>query len=452
MFRLNRDYIKGIYGNISSDPVFSLLCIMLVFSCLTYAGTFEIFSIRIFISEFIYCVIGIPLLLFHYKKINITLIINKFSIILAGFFLLHIFSFFMVMSSMNHAEILSALKELIRISSTLTFIYLLILYFKHQNNSQRKIILLIKSFIFAGIFVSIYAIYQVISVKIFSKYISLIPNSSIVPNNNGRGVGTFMEGGYAVLFIGIALWFLVYLFKLNQVNKRNYYMILFTLLIGILVTQSTAGIISLLISAIFYFLISSADKYKYIFIVSLIPFFIGAYFFFKDKFQSMVEAFKMLFIDGNLEFIGHIDSYSAADRLHKSLKAFMMFKEEPIFGVGIGQYSVLYDKFPPSSLTADIGTVVPLNIFAQILGELGLVGILIFLYLFYLLFKLADPILKIIIVFIALNFLFYPSYKMFFIWATVGLIFIASENIKHSFKFSYRIMKKRNSNENCHYS
>jgi O-antigen ligase len=360
----------------------------------------------------------------------------------------------MVMSSMNHAEILSALKELIRISSTLTFIYLLILYFKHQNNSQRKIILLIKSFIFAGIFVSIYAIYQAISVKIFSKYISLIPNSSIVPNNNGRGVGTFMEGGYAVLFIGIALWFLVYLFKLNQVNKRNYYMILFTLLIGILVTQSTAGIISLLISAIFYFLISSADKYKYIFIVSLIPFFIGAYFFFKDKFQSMVEAFKMLFIDGKMEFIGHIDSYSAADRLHKSLKAFMMFKEEPIFGVGIGQYSVLYDKFPPSSLTADIGTVVPLNIFAQILGELGLVGILIFLYLFYLLFKLADPILKIIIVFIALNFLFYPSYKMFFIWATVGLIFIASENIQHSFKlnFSYRIMKKRNSNENCHYS
>lgn len=407
-----------------------IVYLIVFLSCFTYAGTFEL-GVRFFPAEFLFFFVLNPFVLLKIKKTlpKTDRFLNSLVIV---FIAIHIISFiYVVINYQDFASIMKAFKEVVRIFLTAPFLLLLVFLYRRKII---KLTNLIKSFVYSGIFTAIYAIYQYFSVKLFGKYISLLPGSSYVPNTNGRGVGTFFEGGYLVLFLGIAVWLLFYLRKETDLfSKKIYLTMQLLLLFGIYVTESTAGYVALFISVLCYFSLEFARKKTYrklsffrtILLVLVSTIFIYyVYNLFSVKIDALVTGLTLLSEQGIQGFRHGIGDFSAEDRIIKSLKAIGMFLANPIFGVGTGQYGLLYHDYLPNSITDDLGTVVPLNVFVEILGELGLLGIIPFAAIVISLFIRANSITRSLLIYIMLNFVFYPSYKMIFIWITLAIIYM----------------------------
>lgn len=407
-----------------------LVYFIVFLSCLTYAGTFEV-VVRIFPAEFLFFFVLLPLLIIK-KKSLLSKMDNSLNIISGIFVLIHIISLIIVtISLMDLSFISKGFKEVFRVFLTVPFLLIVTYLYRLKIISVYKII---ESFVYSGIFCALYGIYQFVSFKIFGKYIYLLPGSSEVPNINGRGVGTFYEGGYAVLFLGLAFGFLLFLQKERNTFSRQFYIAYISiLLIGIFVTESTAGYVALFLSILCYIFLEILRKKSYrnistkqlTFALLVAGIFIYiTYHLFSVKIDALINGLFILSVNGIEGFQHGIGDFSAEDRMVKTLKAISMFLSSPLVGIGIGQYGMFYHDFLPASLTNDVGTVVPLNVYAELLGELGIVGILSFLFLVSYLFIKGSSLTRSIIIFLLLNLIFYPSYKMIFIWITFLLVYL----------------------------
>ena len=407
-----------------------LVYIIVFLSCLTYAGTFEV-VVRVFPAEFLFFFVLLPLVIIK-KKGFLSKLDNSLNILIGIFILIHMISLIIVAFSFYDLAYFSkGFKEVFRIFLTVPFLLIVTYLYRLKIINVYKII---ESFVYSGVFCALYGIYQFVSFKLFGKYIYLLPGSSDVPNMNGRGVGTFYEGGYAVLFLGLAFGFLLYLQKERNTFSRQFYIAyLSILLIGIFVTESTAGYVALFLSIISYILLEVLRKKSYQNISSkqltlalLVAgiFIYITYHLFSVKIDALINGLLLLSVNGIEGFEHGIGDFSAEDRMVKSLKAISMFLSSPLLGIGTGQYGMFYHNFLPASLTSDVGTVVPLNVYAEILGELGIVGILSFLLLVSYLFIKGNSLTRSVIIFLLLNLIFYPSYKMIFIWITFLLVYL----------------------------
>ncbi|MBW8350261.1 O-antigen ligase family protein [Bacillus sp. IITD106] len=406
-----------------------LISIITFLSIFTYAGTFE-YIIRIYPSELLFAILFIPFILSNKKTLRITSQDFLLFGFIALFLIMHLISL-IVISYTNSANLAYSLREFVRIIISLPIVIVIIMGYRSK---YLNVVTVLKIFIFAGVFTSLYAIYQYFSFRLIGKYYSLIPNSSIVPNINGRGVGTFMEGGYAVLFLGVSQWFLIYLFMIKKKGYRNLKFVFISIILcmGMFVTESTVGILGFIFSLLVFYLIK---KGRFLFltpknllaVIIFIPIFVNAITLFKSKLNALYLGITQVFHYGIANFDSNIGSFSSADRLTKIIKGMNMFIENPIFGVGLGQYGVEYHNYLPTSLTKDIGTVVPLNIFIEILSEMGFLGISIFLIILIILSYRLNPMLLSIFIFININFFTYPSYKMIFIWISFALIYILNK-------------------------
>jgi O-antigen ligase len=403
-------------------------------TCFTYAGTFDL-GVRLFPSEILFClsVLIFPWIIIRNRHIQLFNRMDlSLTISLLIFIFLHLLSvLYVAFIYHQNNNTFNSIKEFIRVITTMPFVILIIILYR---NKLLNLFSLIKAFIFSGVCSALYAIYQFISVLLIKKYFPLLPNSSVYPNVNGRGVGTFMEGGYAVLFFGIALSFLLYLQqeKIHGFSVKCFTTLSVILILGILVTESTSGIAAGLV-CMFVYLFSNEErlqdnftkKQNLIILVILFALACLTFIFFQEKILSMFNGVIHAFKYGVDGAIGSMNSFSAEDRLVKIFKGLFMFFAHPIFGIGLRQYSFNYMLYPPKAVfTQDIATVVPLNVYVEILSELGFLGIISFLFVILVLIRKTNRMNKILTLFVLLNFLTYPSYKMFFIWCTFGILYL----------------------------
>jgi len=115
----------------------------------------------------------------------------------------------------------------------------------------------------------------------------------------------------------------------------------------------------------------------------------GSYFYLKEKKLAFVLLFCLLifimpgtWVSERFYSIFNLSEGSNLGRLEMWQKAWLLFKERPFFGVGLGNYA-LY-------LVSDIGYRNPItahNLYLEILSETGVFGLLIWLVLFFGLIK-----------------------------------------------------------------
>lgn len=394
----------------------SILAIFIILGSFTYAGTIDV-GIRIFPAEvFLLCF----LLLFpSYWLVNLVSL-SRLEVAALGLALIFLFnstlSLFFLDSRVN---MLGSYKELSRLAiCILTFS--VILGWCNRNSLNKYWAQF--AFVTSSTLVSLYAIYQSFLVRLTGSYIALLPGSSEVPNQNGRAVGTFYEGGYMALYVGAAI---ILLSTYKRMYRPSHYKFLLGInALALALTQSTAGIICMLISLIYMYYRLRFSLRSMVGAVVAVIILIFSYSIFKQKLDA-VGRFVSTMDYGLLQ--GGLGSLSAADRITKIIKGCNMFFDNPIFGVGIGQYSWLYNIYSPPSLSDDLGSVVPLNVFIQILSENGIVGFGILSVFIFVIWMNTQRHGRAMLLYILLSMNFYPTYKYVFIWILFALVLRAGK-------------------------
>lgn len=383
----------------------------IVLSIFTYAGTLEV-GVRIFPAEVFF-------LVFLFFGVNSwwpwvkTMPAREFMLLLIlGSF--GILAFASLWRGIPGGNIGGGIKELARYFVCVTSF---VITSGWMRISRTNLEAAKRWFVYSSNLVSVYGIYQAAMCGLFGFYYPLLPGSSDVPNMNGRAVGTFFEGGYMSLYVGSAI---LILHRDATIFRRRIYLVSLILnVVALLASQSTAGILALVV-AYLYIHIEFKISPKVIFAaLASAASLAGGYWVFRDKIDASFRFFSTMDY-GLLQ--GGLGSASAADRITKILKAINMFVENPLLGVGIGQYSWLYDNYMPLSLTTDIGSVVPLNVFVQILAENGLFGFLMMGGATLYVSRFMDKHLRGLLLFLLLSLNFYPTYKYLFIWILLSIM------------------------------
>ncbi|OGR02816.1 MAG: hypothetical protein A2284_17950 [Deltaproteobacteria bacterium RIFOXYA12_FULL_61_11] len=289
--------------------------------------------------------------------------------------------------------------------------------------------------------VAIYGIYQFISVSLLGTYLPLLPNSSAVPflQNFPRAVGTFMEAGYFSMYLGISILGTLYLHKYRPGFSTR--LPLFFLVLAMIFSYSSAGIVALTIAILFQYLredrrwlrksmgmlaVITALALSVILMLALNPTALQETII--KKFDIDLSSFK------DTESMGQVGSGSTFDRLVKGFKAYNMTRERPWCGHGLGSYGVLYNHYPPLVEPRDLD-VVPLNVYLHLLAEQGLCGLVLFLgLLFFMYWQLVGA--RPVVVFVALNFMAFPLYSMDFIWVGLSILVGMEYQLRHGSGYS----------------
>ncbi|MCX6990526.1 MAG: O-antigen ligase family protein [Chlamydiae bacterium] len=228
-----------------------------------------------------------------------------------------------------------------------------------------------------------YTILQVL----FSTSGIILPFVSQYAKNLARGQGWSYEPSFYALYMTSFVMFYnaIELFSVNKKINWLYFILVNFLLIA---STSTGVIFSYPIFAVLYLLAGYmtltrdyVEKVKTR-VLQMLTFFFGSmaaiWFFFPEEF--IITFYKFF----NLGFTKH---WSIIDRWKGIVKCFLVFKENPIFGVGIGGvgpyfYEVIENGGVATTLK-EMEKHDPTNVFTEILASLGLVGLMSFGFLFY---------------------------------------------------------------------
>jgi O-antigen ligase len=126
------------------------------------------------------------------------------------------------------------------------------------------------------------------------------------------------------------------------------------------------------------------------------------------------------------EEISSNGEYSRADRTNSALVGLRMALANPVLGVGISNYSRHYDHFNRDPRFITKIKSIPNNVFVEVLAETGILGLGLFLYLLYLLFRKTNldesGILKYGLFATLIYFVAFPTFSILYIWGFFGLI------------------------------
>ena len=125
------------------------------------------------------------------------------------------------------------------------------------------------------------------------------------------------------------------------------------------------------------------------------------------------------------------ESFSKLDRLETAVAGLRMFAEQPVGGVGIGQYAYNYKAYQLTDLFERFraGRSIANNVYVELLAETGVVGTLLFALFVWRIFRAArhatgGPLhWGLAATLIGLN--AFPSYTMMFLWAFWALVLAA---------------------------
>lgn len=273
-----------------------------------------------------------------------------------------LFIFISSVSILNSINITSSLRGVFKL-----FQYgLLFVVMSAEIKDKRHIEIIIISMILGGVFSSADAFWQLIFGKDFVRGNAPIMNiglkraTAAFPNAN---VLAIYLAPIFVISVGMAMHYL------KGKRKLVMFFISSVIFIGLMFTYSRLAIIASFISL---FLIAISKKNK-VFITLIITALIVSPLFFPKGLKDWMKSINY----NPIVFLCNTDRIS----IYKN--TVNMIKHHPIIGVGVGTFSSNYLKYklpePDDAKTGD--TIYAHNNFLHIAGEVGLVGLLIFLFL-----------------------------------------------------------------------
>lgn len=222
---------------------------------------------------------------------------------------------------------------------------------------------------------------------------------------------TFFDPNFAGIFF--VLYFLFILNKVIKTPKKMSMVILALTLIAIILTFSRSSYIALFFGSTVYLFLEKEIK-KTLAIISFISLFLiltSVIFYFSPKSEGT-----------NLIRIA-----SGEARIESMKNAILIFKDNPIFGVGFNSYRYAQKKYgfiDESKMQVHSGAGTD-NSFLFVLGTSGIIGFFAFLYLLLKIFNIKSPlifssVLAVILDSLFINSIFFPPI-MLWLWILIGL-------------------------------
>lgn len=221
---------------------------------------------------------------------------------------------------------------------------------EHGEFNEEQIFRIIRTACYGAVFIGMLSIlqYYVMGTR---AYTSLCNSNSL--------------SGYLIFFLPILITF-----KYDKrIDRRFYWGILATIVsTGLVVTFTRGG----WYAAIFSLIVLSFMKDKKLLIYIVIYIF----------------AYSIIFtpvFDRAVSVVDEAERQNGQTRIQLWLTAVQMFKDNPVTGVGIGNYYTLHDEYLQRYPHLDRGgkTLEPHNSFLKYLAELGIVGLSMFIVILY---------------------------------------------------------------------
>lgn len=202
-----------------------------------------------------------------------------------------------------------------------------------------------------------------------------------------RMIGFIAQSNQLALYMMVAFLALSYL-----LFRRIFHVsivIAFGLLFGfVLFGSASRAVLIYLVSAIavtVYCLVSTKDKTYLKFVLGVVSLIVGAsIYYYLPTIMSLFSESAAHEVTGNIADTFSRSAASESFRLSEISKAFAMLKESPLLGVGFGNYATQgFWMGVNDSSYATLGdlTLHSHNLFAQIMAEFGLVGLLVLIIL-----------------------------------------------------------------------
>jgi hypothetical protein len=226
--------------------------------------------------------------------------------------------------------------------------------------------------------------------------------------------GTFKEGNYMGFFL---LFAAIIAFYHNR--KLVGYFFLFSILTTV---SSMAFICSGIFLSLYIFHTMFNKRRVFVLLLSCIVALAG----FAILMQT--ESFRFFFLS---KIISTQDAYqgnefSRLDRLNSSIIGINIGLENPVFGAGISNYALHFDHFNKNNDFAKNYKSIPNNVYAEILSETGFVGLFLFLWFLWALYRLTSldksRILRFGFIASIVYLLAFPTFTILFIWVFFALI------------------------------
>jgi hypothetical protein len=211
----------------------------------------------------------------------------------------------------------------------------------------------------------------------------------------------FYEGNFASLFY---LTTFILFYEWSKLKSKKHSFLLLCILIGIFLTKSTIGIIS-----IFIMLIINLNKKILIYLIIFLGIFFTAGNFLDFNFYEKLNT--------NNE----LTSFSFLDRIDLIKMGINVFLDHPFLGTGFSSYPFVVDT--SSHFVSDRDFFIANNIYIDILVNYGVFGSVIFLYFIFLFLyhkNMSSFIFILLPIFIHLN--AYPAFFIPYIWVALALL------------------------------
>ncbi|RMG39729.1 MAG: DUF4091 domain-containing protein [Candidatus Dadabacteria bacterium] len=202
-------------------------------------------------------------------------------------------------------------------------------------------------------------------------YTTILNSESILLGKRLLGIGMLGNANDLAGIIVLALPFLVFLTFKGSANVWRTVLALLTLAImlaGLWMAQSRGALLGILTAGVVYSLCSGRFRGRAV---------VRAF---------MLLAIPILFIVFVVQARGDLEASTSA-RWNYVIAGLRMFKSHPLFGVGPGNYPVLYEQYTPAF--EEWGERAAHSTWIALLAETGLPGLLLFALLFLLVLKRA---------------------------------------------------------------
>lgn len=260
---------------------------------------------------------------------------------------------------------------------------------------------------------SVYGLYQSIG-QSHGLYVPLLPGTEFIPGSASfwivpRAKSTFLEPSFFGAFLGVVLPFAIALLARRPRVRAMSFVAAFLILGGTIVTFSVAGYLAALPGAAALLLLLphrlrlravvrplAASALVVAMLLATMPGLVDAAIALIEKGAT---AGQMLGVPGETaagEPAGappprrtpvptpdpdeEVTQRSARERVATSRAAIAMFADHPLLGVGPGNFGFAYAEYRPAGVEEPRQLLIPNNIYAELLGETGILGFGTFLF------------------------------------------------------------------------
>ncbi|USL31717.1 O-antigen ligase family protein [Priestia megaterium] len=245
------------------------------------------------------------------------------------------------------------------------------LLIKNEKDLHR----LLKHFIAGSFVATCYGLYEFVIKTAGLGFSYLLPGHAQGILFFGDGIirlsGTFGEPSYFAGFIVLSIFLCVYAKKLGVLPKFVLNIMILLHLIVLLLTYSTGGYLALLVGTLVYLFYSGKVK-----------FFVSVYFL------ALLALMLVLFVPTVSEVVQKPfdtstgQNGSNTDRSNTANAAINMFKDSPVYGIGYGNFSLLYNDYRPATAIYKDTPSIANNVYADFISSYGLIGLFLLLIIF----------------------------------------------------------------------